>query len=174
MNRFKHSIKRCIAYMIDWLLSSLLYHTFALLLYSIVTQSQDSSILFDKLTHVQSLIIIFILFVTYSFYFIVYPYKKGQAIGQKLLHLQIIAQKKLSLRHYVIRFLMMLLLEGFMFYPTFVCIQYIEVFHSSFMADILYKVTIITTMISILMFMITGNFLHDIISQSQVVNQRGE
>ncbi len=167
----KYKINRLIAYIIDWILSSLLYNFIALLYYSIITQIQSSKIDFYNLKLSQGIVVIIICFLVYIGYFILYPYYKEQTLGKKMMHLEIVDlnQKPCSLTAYILRFICLLLLEGFIFYPSFVIIQFIECFMSVDIATIIYKVSTTITILSLFVAVIKNKFFHDYISHTEVI-----
>lgn len=167
----KYKKSRLIAYIIDWSISSLLYSFIVLLYYSIVTQIQSSKVDFYNLTLSQGIAVISICLIIYIGYYILFPYYKRQTFGKRMMHLKIVDsnQNSCSLTTYILRFICLLLLEGFLFYPSFVVIQFIECFISVDIAAIIYKFSTIVTILSLFIAIIKGKFLHDYISHTQVI-----
>lgn len=170
-----YKLTRLVAYIIDWLISALSYSFFSLLYYSIVTQEKTSRIDFYKLSIVEGTFIIIICFAIYIFYYIIVPYlHDGQTIGKRICHLRVIKLNENANTLFVhsLRFMIFLFIEGFLFYPSSVSIQFIERFVEEGLADILYKVSILTTLISVALAMVTHRFIHDYLSCSQVVKDK--
>lgn len=165
----RNSLRRVFAYIIDWFLSLLLYSFIALFYYSIVTQLKATQIDFHNLSLFEGSVIMCICFVVYVLYFVMIPIiNKGQTIGKKLCHLKVIYNDSL-LKTCILRVLCLLLIEGFVFYPSFVLIQFIECYMNENLASILYQVSIAITFLSCLVYMFKNKFIHDYVSHSQVI-----
>lgn len=168
-----YNLKRLAAYCIDWFISLLIYSFFSLLYYSILTQSKDINIDFQKLNHYESWIILLLGYAIYIFYFVYFPYHhQNQTLGKRIVHLKIIStqQNTLSYKRYMLRLLTVFLLEGFIFYPTFLTIQYIECFISEVLAGVLYKISMLLTVLSIFVGILTKQMFHDYLASTKVTN----
>lgn len=166
-----NKLKRVCAYIIDWFLSSLLYSFIALFYYSIVTQSKTSQIDFHHLSIVDGSVIMCICFITYMFYFIVIPFKNdGRTLGKKICHFKVIYNNSL-LKTCIVRVICLLLVEGFIFYPSFVFIQFIECYFNENLASILYQVSAATTFLSCFLCIIKNKMVHDYVSHTEVIDE---
>lgn len=161
-----------IAYVLDWFLSCFIYSFIGLAYYSIITQIKASQIDFHNLSMYEGIILLVICFSVFIIYYIVIPtFNNGQTIGKHILKLKVNNEsKKMNLLTiHIIRFMTLFLLEGFLFYPSTVFIQFIECFFSEDIASILYKISTFITLISLFTGIVKNKMLHDYLSQSQVI-----
>lgn len=133
---------------------------------------QSSKIDFYNLSISEGIILLIICLLTYIIYYICIPYfNEGKTIGKKLFSLKIMRyDHRCLLRTFIIRFIILIILEGFIFYPATLILQFIECFINETIASILYKVSIIITLVSLLAGIISNKMFHDYISVSEVVN----
>lgn len=164
--------RRVAAYILDWFLSCLIYSFIGLAYYSIITQIKASRIDFHNLSFYQGMVLLIICLIIFVIYYIVVPYyNDGQTIGKRILRLRVINenQKINFLTVHIIRFICLLFLEGFLFYPSTVFIQFIECFFSEDIASLLYRISTFTTIISLFIGILKNKMLHDYLSFSQVI-----
>lgn len=167
----KDKVKRLTAYLIDWFISSLIYSFITLLYYSIITQVKTTRIDFYQISFHQGIIIISICLLVYFIYYVIIPiYNNGQTPGKKVCHLEVLHQnnKKYQYIPFSLKFITMLLAEGFLFYPTFVILQFMECHVHTDIVAILYKISIITSLLSVFIYLLTNKFIHDYTSHINV------
>ena len=167
----KYKVKRLTAYLIDWFISSLIYIFITLLYYSMITQTKTTRIDFYQVSFYQGILIISLCLFVYFIYYAMIPiYNNGQTPGKKVCHLEVFHKYDTKYQYvpFSLKFITMLLGEGFLFYPTFVILQFMECHFNADIVAILYKISVITSLISVFIYLLTNKFIHDYTSHSNV------